>query len=284
MTEAGISLAAVGVEDPEDRPPPRRAGPIAGHDHLRSLADDVASEPNPRPPSQLHPDSGRLADRTAQARGQTRWLEDREADPGSAGEGCQPAEPVGDAAPLRGPGVEALREVDDQEVDRPAREEGAADREALVDVDRGHDDEPFRPDPPRDRFDRVERGREVQPGDDRAPGLGFRGEAEDERRSAARQIAPQRDAHPPRQATRAEDRVEGAEAGREDSRRIWLADRRSVDPGIALGGLERHGGEGPDDLADATNGLTESRRSGRAPPRPEGRQGRRHVGGECRHG
>ena len=46
-TEAGVALTAVGVEDPEARPLPRRAVAVAGDQRLRPLADDVASEVDP---------------------------------------------------------------------------------------------------------------------------------------------------------------------------------------------------------------------------------------------
>ena len=45
--EAGVAFATVGVEDLERGSPARWAGPIAGDDHLRSLADDVPAEPDP---------------------------------------------------------------------------------------------------------------------------------------------------------------------------------------------------------------------------------------------
>lgn len=45
--EAGVALAAVGVQDPEGRPLARRAVSIAGDQRLRPLADDVAPEPDP---------------------------------------------------------------------------------------------------------------------------------------------------------------------------------------------------------------------------------------------
>ena len=45
--EAAIPLPALGVEDPELRPPPRRPEAAPGDDHLGPLADDVATEPDP---------------------------------------------------------------------------------------------------------------------------------------------------------------------------------------------------------------------------------------------
>jgi hypothetical protein len=269
--EAGVPFAAVGVQDPEGRPPPRRAGPVASHDHLRPLADDVSSEVDPRLPGELEADPRRLADGGGDARGQARRLENREADPGPAGERRQPAQPIdGRRSPL-----DAFGQVHDEQVDRPAREQRAGDGDPLLDVGRGHDDEPLRPDAAGDRLDRVEGGGEVQPGDDRAGGLGLRRQAQGEGRPAARQVAPERDAHASWQAARPEDRVERREAGREDSGGIGLA--RSAGLGLVIGLVEGHRRERADDLAD-------SRGSGRAPPRSEGRESRRHVRGECRHG
>ena len=67
MAEAGVALPAVGVEDPQRRPPPWWAGAVARDDHLRSLADDVPSEPDPRSTGQLEADPGCLADRGIEA-------------------------------------------------------------------------------------------------------------------------------------------------------------------------------------------------------------------------
>ena len=61
-TEAGVALTAVGVQDLEGRSTTRWAGPVTGDDHLRSLADHVPAEPDPRSTGQLQPDAGRLAD------------------------------------------------------------------------------------------------------------------------------------------------------------------------------------------------------------------------------
>jgi hypothetical protein len=65
--EAGVTLAAVGVEELERGSPARRAGPVAGDEDLRSLPDDVTAEPDPRSTGQLQPDAGRLPDRALQA-------------------------------------------------------------------------------------------------------------------------------------------------------------------------------------------------------------------------
>jgi hypothetical protein len=45
--ETAIALPALGVEDLELRPSPRRPEPVPGHGHFGLLADDVATEPDP---------------------------------------------------------------------------------------------------------------------------------------------------------------------------------------------------------------------------------------------
>jgi hypothetical protein len=262
--EAGVALTAVRVEDPERRPAARWAGPAACYQDLGLLADDVPPEAEPRSTGQLEADPGRLADGRHDIRDEPRRLEDDQADPRPPGERREPAEAVGDAGGV----PEARRKVDDEEVDGPAGEQRAGHGEALLGVGRGQDDEPLEPDSASDGLDRVERGREIEPGHDRAGGLGLRDKPQGERRPSAGEVAPQRQAEPARQAARPEDRVEVGEAGREDSRRISLRCRFSV--------FERDGRQRADDLADP-------RGSGRAPPRAEGRQGRRHVWGERRH-
>jgi len=57
-TEAGVALAAVGVEDPELRPPARRTEAVPRDHHLRPLADDVATEADPAAPGELEPEPG----------------------------------------------------------------------------------------------------------------------------------------------------------------------------------------------------------------------------------
>jgi hypothetical protein len=199
--------------DPVRRPPARRAGPVSTDRHLRPLADDVATEPDPARPGQLQADAGRLADGAGKRRGEIRWLEDDEGDAGTACERAEAPEPVRDRR-RRGRPRQPRRQVDDEEIDRPARQQRAGDRDPLLRVGRGHDDEPLRANPAGDGLDRVERRGEVQPGHDRPGRLGLRGEPQGERRPAAREVAPELDAHAPRHATRAEDRVEGGEPGR----------------------------------------------------------------------
>ena len=61
--ETRVPLAALGVEDPERRPPTRRAVAVVGDERFGALADDVAAQADPRPAGQLEPDAGRLVDR-----------------------------------------------------------------------------------------------------------------------------------------------------------------------------------------------------------------------------
>jgi hypothetical protein len=60
--KAGVPIAALRVEDPEGRPPTRRAIPVARDEGLGPLTDDVTPEPDPRPPGELEPEPGRLGD------------------------------------------------------------------------------------------------------------------------------------------------------------------------------------------------------------------------------
>jgi hypothetical protein len=112
--EAGVALAAVGVEDPEGRPPPRRAVSVAGDQRLRPLADDVAPEPDPRSPGELETDAGRFGDGGRQGPVDARWLEDDEQRLRATGERRQPAEPVGDPGGLVRGRQAATGQVEDE--------------------------------------------------------------------------------------------------------------------------------------------------------------------------
>ena len=270
--EAGVALAAVRIEDPEGRPATRWPGPAAGDHHLRSLADHVPAEPDPRPAGQLEPDARRLADGAGESArpGRVRRLEHDEADPGPPSQRRKPAESVGEGAPedrVRGPAV-ARRQVDDQQVNGSTGEQRAGDRQALIGVGRGQDDEPLRLDPPGDDLDGIERGREIKPGHDRAGGLRRRGESQRERGPAARQVAAQRHAHAPRHAAGTEDGIELGEAGREDPIRVRLREGGTL--------LERDRGQRADDVAREPG-------RGRAPARSKRRQGRAEVRVGCGH-
>jgi len=215
--KAGVALAAVRVEDPERGPSARRSEPVAGDQRLGLLPDHVPPEADPSPAGQLESEPGRFGDRGREAV--------RVAAPGgfeqdqqhvrAPGERRQAMQPVGDFRGAVG-APEAARQVDQEQIDRAARQQRPADRECLVERFGRDDDEPFEADAAGDRFDRVERAREVDPGHDRAGSLGFRHGPQCERRAAAGPVAAQGHASIPRQTPRSEDRVEGGKASGDD--------------------------------------------------------------------
>jgi hypothetical protein len=265
--EAGVSSATLGVEDPELGPATGRPEPGPGDGRLGGLADDVASEPDPRSSDQLQAQPGRLGHGRSQASGQVRRLEDDDERLGPAGQGGQPVEPLGDARrPVdeRGP----RRQVDDEHVDRSPRQQRAGDGQALVERVRGQDDEPFEPDAASHGLDRIQAAGQVQPGNDRAVGLGLGHQPQGQRGSAARPGAPDRDTGTARQAATAEDRVELGEARPDDPLGRFGRKRRGIHR--VRQGCRCQG--------------THHARSCRAPARLEGRQGGRHIRREGRHG
>lgn len=278
QAKAGVPIPAVRVEDPERRPAPRWTGPVPRHECVRGLADDIPAEADPRPAAELQADPGPLPDRGGHRSAEARRLQGEEADPGPPGEGGEPAQ----AAREPGRAGELHREVQDEEVHGPAGEERARDREALLRVGGRQDDEPLRLDAAAHRLHRVERVGEVQPGDDPARGLGLRGESQRDRRPAAREVPPEREAHPARQPAGPEDRVQVREPSGEDAGRIR-------DAGLDAGGgiraapeariqrRDRRHRERADDLATRPRGS-------RAPARSKGREGRGDVRGEAAHG
>jgi hypothetical protein len=285
VAETGVPIPAVGVEDPECRPPAGRTDPAPVDDDLGRLTDDIPAQSDPGAPGQLQPDPGPLPDRGGHRANEPRRLQDEEADPGPSCQRGEPAEPFSEACRALRPG----RQVQDEEVHRPTGEERAGDRETLVRARRGEDHQPFRLDPAGHGLDRIERVREIQPGDDRPARLRLRREAERDRGPPAREVPAQREAHPAREAARPEDGVQVREAGGEDACpiRAWHGGR-----GWHGGARRGHGcrhrrgchrERSHDDRRPATGGLPEGARRGRSPARSQGREGRRHVRGKGRH-
>jgi hypothetical protein len=126
--ETGIPLAALGVEDPEGRPTPRRTVAVMRDECLRPLADDVAAQPDPRPARQLEPDAGRLGDRGRQPAIEPGGIEDQQQRLRAASERGESMEPVRDLRRLVGPGQSTARQVQDEQVDRAAGKQAAGDR------------------------------------------------------------------------------------------------------------------------------------------------------------
>jgi hypothetical protein len=145
-------------------------------------------------------------------------LEEDEQDLRPPGQGDQAVEPVRDPG-RPGPGVQAGWQVRDQQVHRPSAEQRGGDREALLDVLRGDHHQPFQPDAAGDGLHRIEAPAQVQPGHDRAGGLGLRDQPEGKRRLAAAAGAAEGEAAGARNPTAAQDRVEGRKTGRDDALR-----------------------------------------------------------------
>ncbi|HET9519547.1 MAG TPA: hypothetical protein VFO73_00710, partial [Candidatus Limnocylindrales bacterium] len=114
-TEAGVALAAVRVENPDLRLPAGPAEPVAGDGDRRPLADDVASEADPRAAGELEAKAGRFRDGRHETGGQAGWLEGDEEGLRAAGQRGEAAEPVRDAGRGRAR-VRPRRQVDDEEI------------------------------------------------------------------------------------------------------------------------------------------------------------------------
>jgi hypothetical protein len=140
--EAGIPATALGVEDPQLRPATRWAEPIPADKHLGPLPDHVPAEPDPRAPGELQPERRGRGDRGRQLPAEARWLEDDEQDAGPPGERRESFEAVAQAGrpfrrmAARSPGRRATaglgRQVDHEDVHRPAGEERAGHGNAFV--------------------------------------------------------------------------------------------------------------------------------------------------------
>ena len=275
VAETAVPLATLGVEDPELRPSARRSVAAAGHERLGPLADDVPPEPDPRPPRQLQPQSGRFGDGGREPGQQTGWLEGDEERLGPAGETRQATQPLADLGQARAR-VRSRGQIDHEDVDRAAGEEHAGDRQALVERVGGQDDEPIEPDAARGGLDRIEGSGEVEPGDDRAVGLGFGDEPQGEGGGTGRRRAAESDAGRAWEPARPQDRVERRKAGPDDplDASSRLACGRGGELGWVVGrlGRERRRGQRPHDP-----------RSCGTPSRLEGRQSSRHVRGEAGH-
>ena len=237
-------------------------------------------EADPRPPGELEADPGRLGDGGRQAPGGTTGLPGRfehdEERLRAPGERREPAEPVGDAGRTIRGGQPAAGQVEDQEVDRAPGQQHAPDSEALVERLRGDDDEPLEADPAGDGLDRVEAAREIEPGHDRALGLGLGREPQDERRPAARTVAADRDTRRSREAAWPQDRVERCEAGVDDA----------VVVGAGLGHAAGPRGAAPRPVTCRLRGQRERSddpRSCGTPPGPEARDSGVHISTRGRH-
>jgi hypothetical protein len=275
VAETAVPLATLGVEDPELRPSARRSVAAAGHERLGPLADDVPPEPDPRPPGQLQPQSSGFGDGGRQPRRQAWWLESDEERLCPTGQTGQATQALGDLGRRRAR-VRVGREIEDEDVDRAACEEHAGDRQALVERVRGQDDEPVEPDAAGGSLDRIEGAGEVEPGNDRAVGLGLGDEPQGEGGCTGARGASQGHAGGAREPARPDDRVEGREAGPDDpldaSARLVRGRRSELGWVVGRLGRERRRGQRADHP-----------RSCGTPSRLQGRQSGRYVRGEAGH-
>ncbi len=117
------------------------------------------------------------------------------------------------------------REVQEEEIHRPARDERAGHRQGLVQGGRLEDDEPLEADAAGHRLHRVQAPGEVHVGHDRPGGLGLGGEPQGEGGLAARRVPADRQARRARDAARTQDRVERGEARPDDPLLVerWVA-------------------------------------------------------------
>jgi hypothetical protein len=268
--QASVAIVALRVEDPQLRPPARRAEPVARDHHLRPLSDHVPTEADPRSPCKLQSQTGRFGHGRPEPGPQAGWLEEDEEGVRPSGEGSEAMKPVADTGRTSRP-TQPRRQIHDEKIDRPSGEQRGRDRQSLVEAVRSDDDQPLEPNAAADGLDRVEAAPDVHPGGDRSGRLRLRHGPQGERRLAARAGAAQGHAGGTRQPARTQDPVQRREAGRDDPSRG--RESRILDV------IKRQGGRGerPDDLPDGTPG------SCRPPPRLEGRERRRHVRGEGRH-
>ena len=194
---------------------PRRTEAVARDGHLRPLADDVATKPDPRAPGELEPETRRFGDGRRKSVCQPRRLEGHEERLGATSQRGKATKALGDTGGGRA-GVRTRWQVDDEQIHRASREKHAGDGQALVEGLRGQDHEPVQPHAAGDGLDRIKRPGEVEPGHDRAVRLGLGCEPESQRGLAGACIATERDAGAAGQTAWPEDRIESGKPGPDD--------------------------------------------------------------------
>ena len=214
--EAGVTFTALRIEDPERRPLPRWSVAVAGDQRLCSLAHDVATETDPRTTDELQAESGRSGHGSRQVAGETRRLQHDEERLRSSGQGSQATESLGGTSrTLRGEEA-ATGQIQDEQVHRSPGEQHATDGQPFIEGLRRDHHQPFEADAAGGGLDRIEAPGEIDPGDDRTGCLGLSRQPKDERGSAARAIAADRNARRTRQAAGSQDCIEGRKPGPDD--------------------------------------------------------------------
>lgn len=250
---------------------------VPGDHHLRALADDIATQADPRPASQLQPEPHRFADRARDALRQTRRFQHDQQAAGSPCKRREPVQPIGDAGGASATVhalwsdvvlAETCWQIDEQQVHGTALEEGTCDAQPLVQRVRRQDDEPLQANTARDGLHGIERAREIQVRHDRAAGLGFCRESEGEGGLAARRVTVHGDRRRTGHAARPQDRIQRREPGPDDAAVI---DRR-----LLFAVQQRHGCQRTDDLGLFAR--VQRPRSCGTPAGLEGRQGGADLG------
>ena len=238
--QAGVTRAAFRIEDLEVGTPARRAVAIASDLHRTSLADDIPAEPDPARAVEFQAQPARLLHRGRERPSQGDGLQHQQQRPRPARERGEPAQPV--PHPFAGHRrIPPLRQVQDQQVHRPRREQGAREDQRLLEIRGREDHQPFRPHAARDGLHRIEGAGEIQPGHDGAAGLRLRRHPQRERRPSCRGIPTQRDRGAPGQAARGEDRIERREAGGDHAPFRVRGNARTPDGGRGEGRGHRQG-------------------------------------------
>lgn len=262
---AGCPLAIVEVADLQLGLPARRSVAVLGHGHRGALPDDVPPETDPAGPPEFETQAGRFGEGAVERgrQGGRLQYEQLHADaPGMGGEAAQQR--------FMGRG-QARRQVQDQQVHRPARDERAGEAQSLLRVGRAEHHEPAQVHAARRRLQRIEGAAEIQPGDDAAGRLGRGHAAQRERRLARRGVATERGRGSSRQAADAEDGIERREAGGHHlgvrDRAKGRVDLRRREEGQGTGGRGSDvGGGGTPDAGGRGDGIDPS-----SAPEPDGR-------------
>jgi hypothetical protein len=214
--QAGVPGAALRVQDLEGCATTRRPVAVARDGGLAALPDNVPPEADPARSPQLQPQAARLLHGRGERPVQCVRLQHDEQRPGTPGQRREPAQPV--PYPRSGNrGVSTVRQVQDQQVHGPGREQRPGQRERLLEIRGRQDHEPLRADPARDGLHGVERPREIQPRDDRPARLRLRGHPEGHRGLARGRVPAQRDRGGTRQPARAQEGVQRGEPRGDDA-------------------------------------------------------------------
>ncbi len=240
---------------------------------------------------QFQPQPARLVHGRPQPAAQPVWRQHHQQGAGSTGERRQAAQPVPDPHP-GDDRIPPAGQVQHQHVDGARREQRPRQRERLLEAAGHQDHQPLRAHAPRDGLHRVERPGKVQPGHDGPCRLRLRRHPEGERGPARAGPAAERHGGGPGQPAGAQHGIERGEPGG-DHPVVHLCGGDAGTGGgrVQVGGRgDRGRGSVPIRLVvdrqrrdreralDHRRGISQTPRSGRAPPCLEGCEGLGNVG------